>query len=286
MSGSSISGDPPGTQEGAPAVPADKPTPAPGKPGRTVPYPAQIQGEWQRDWRMGAELIGRGHISMAPGFVVVSGRRTNPLRSAPSIAWRLDPFAAAAGGISVLLTAIGFGWRTSSAKVFVVALVIGAPTLVLTWLLVRWLGRRLLEPPLSERLDWNQVSSIASNGAVVDIEIQTRSGPVQGRLVPRRRNPNLKVVLHAIRDATLPGGKGGDATRLLRPVWVDQALMLLMLSLTTGAAWVAEPWATSLLMGLGEPRDGHEPASSRCRRSRSMQGMSGHASPGIRMLPS
>ena len=41
MSGSSISGNP--SKEGR-AVPADAHT-CPRKPGRTVPYPAQIQGE-------------------------------------------------------------------------------------------------------------------------------------------------------------------------------------------------------------------------------------------------
>lgn len=206
---------------------------------------------------MGTELVGKGHLSLSYDHIVLRGRRTNPLRGGLAILWRLLTwFAAAAGGISVLLTAIGFGWRSSSPKAFLVAVVVGVPTLAVAVALLRWLGRRVLEPPVSQRLSWDQVTSIASNGAVLDVEIQTRAGPVQGRLVPGRRNRRVGPTLAAIRDARLPGGRGGDATRLLRPVWVDQATMLLMLALTTGAAWVAEPWATSMLMGLGEAREG------------------------------
>lgn len=206
---------------------------------------------------MGTELIGKGHLSIAHNRIVLVGRRTNPLRGSLAIGWRLFTwFAAVAGGLSVLLTAIGFGWRSSSAKAFLLALVVGLPTLAITLALVRWIGRRILEPPLAQRLQWEQVSSIASNGSVIDIEIQTRKGPVQGRLVPSRRNRDLRKVLGVIRDAALPGGRGGDATRLLRPTWVDQAVMLVLLLMTTGAAWIAEPWATSLLMGIGEAREG------------------------------
>jgi hypothetical protein len=206
---------------------------------------------------MGTELIGKGHLSIAKNRVVLVGRRTNPLRGALAIGWRLFTwFAAAAGGISVLLTAIGFGWRSSSPNAFLLALAVGLPTLAITLALVRWMGRRILEPPLAQRILWDQVTSIASNGSVIDIEVQTRKGPVQGRLVPGRRNKGLRTVLGTIRDAALPGGKGGDATRLLRPVWVDQAVILVLLVVTTGAAWFAEPWATSLLMGIGEAREG------------------------------
>ena len=250
MSGAPVGG-------GAPPPVDPPPAPEAAGPPPDSALPAHINGEWQRDWRMGTELIGKGHLSIAQNRVVLVGRRTNPLRGALAIGWRLLTwFAAAAGGISVLLTAIGFGWRSSSPKAFLLALAVGLPTLAVTLALVRWIGRRILEPPLAQRIEWAQVSSIASNGSVIDIEVQTRKGPVQGRLVPGRRNQGLRKALDAIRDAALPGGRGGDATRLLRPVWVDQAVMLVLLVVTTGAAWFAEPWATSLLMGIGEAREG------------------------------
>jgi hypothetical protein len=252
----------------APAAPAPETAtpeaPAPVAPAPVAPapvpndaLPAWIGGVWQRDWRLGTELIGKGHVHLAENRLVVVGRRTNPLRGALAIGWRLFTwFAAAAGGISVVLTAIGFGYRTSSPKAFIIALIVGLPTMVLVLLLVRWMGRRILEPPLANRVSWNQVSSIASNGKVLDIVIETNHGPITGRMIPRRRSRNLGAALTAIRDEQMPGGKGGDSTRMLRPVWVDQAVMLVALVMATVGAWIVEPLATSWLLGIGEARDG------------------------------
>ncbi len=247
---------PPDPRVAAPGPPASSASEPPA-PAISPALPVQIPGVWQRSWRLGTELIGRGHIHVADHRLYVVGRRTNPLRSVLAIAWRLlSWFTVAAGAISVGLTAVGFGWRTSSFQAFLFALAVGLPVFGLLWALVRWIGGRILEPGLGKAVPWGHVTEIASNGRVVDLVVQTDQGTVHGRLVPRRWNFKVRGGLDAIRDARLPGGRGGDATRAQRPVWVDQAVMLAGIVSMFIAAWISEPLVTSALLGIGEPDEG------------------------------
>lgn len=245
-------------------------TPLPPPPTPPPFTPVHLKGSWQRDWRFGTELVDAAVMSTSAEGIFVSGRRTNPVRGAVWIAFRLGWAIFSLGTfISVVLTCIGITWRACVASAAAgggcdgtwvwFGPLLAVPGLLLTGWIVRRIVRRFVEPHVAETVPWANVSVIATDGAGIDLAGNARFGSFRARLAPKGRR-ELRPFLEAIRERRLPGSRGGATGRLIRSRWIDRFAALSLLALTAWGAVRAEPWITGAAVAVERPEDAVPPA--------------------------
>jgi hypothetical protein len=275
-----------GTSVTTPSPPAAPPPP---------PFPTRLKGTWQRDWRFGTELVDAAVVSFTVDGVFVSGRWSNPIRGAFWISFRLALATLSfATFISVIFTCFGITWRacvTSSVNgggcdgtwVWFGPL-FAMPMLLFGSWVVRRIARRYIEPSVGELVPWAKVQTIATDGRGIDIAAVGKFGAFRARLAPKGKR-ELQLILAAIHDRRLPGGKGGESGALIRSPWLDRGAALTLLVLTVWGGIKMEPWVTGAAVAVDRPEDAVPPAMTAraldARRERSCAGSGGTAS-GVR----
>ncbi len=277
-----------GTSEAPPSPSAPPGPPAP-------PFPTHLKGRWQRDWRFGTELVDAAVVSFTADGVFVAGRRSNPARGALWISFRLALATLSfATFVSVIFTCIGITWRACVATsangggcdgtwVWFGPL-FAVPMLLFGSWVVRRIARRFIEPSVGELVPWAKVQTIATDGRGIDIAATGKFGVFRARLAPRGRR-ELQLLLAAIRERRLPGGKGGESASMIRSPWLDRGAALTILGLTVWGGMKAEPWVTGAAVAVDRAEDAVPPAMTAraldARGERSCAG-SGGSSSGVR----
>lgn len=245
-----------------PLTPPAELTPAPSPPPpKPPPFPTTLTGRWQRDWRLGTELVDDAMLAFTMEGVIIRGRRTNPLRGLlwllVRLGWSVGAFAAV---LSVVLTCIGLTWRSCvsassggcSGTWLWFGPMVALPSIWLTGVVVRWLLRRWLEPRVDELVPWDKVEQVATDGRGIDLVGEGRFGRFRARLDPKRRKQHQGMIA-AISERRLPEGKGGDTERLIRSPWLDRAFGgFTLVAVCAGAVWL-EPRLTAKAVGIEHP---------------------------------
>lgn len=240
--------------------------PTPPTPPVPPPFvPVHLKGSWQRDWRFGTELVDAAIVSVNADGIFVSGRRTNPLRGAIWLTFRLVWSIFSLGVfVSVVLTCIGLTWRNCVATMAAgggcdgtwvwFGPMFAVPGLWITGWIVRRIVRRYVEPVATDTIRWEKVMTIATDGRGIDLAATGRFGPFRARLAPKAPQ-KFAAFFTTIRERRLPGGRGGETGSMIRSPWIDRAGALGVLIATGwGAVW-AEPWITGAAVAVERPED-------------------------------
>lgn len=237
----------------SPPVPAGPPPP---------PFPTQLKGRWQRDWRFGTELVDAAGVSFTADGVFVSGRRSNPARGALWLSFRLAlAILSLATFVSVIFTCIGITWRSAAGSWVWFGPLFAVPILLVGSWVARRIARRFIEPNIGELVPWANVHTIATDGRGIDIAAAGKFGAFRARLAPTGpgfwgggNGRQLPMLMAAIRERRLPGGKGGETASMIRSVWLDRGATLTLVALTIWGGIKAEPWVTGAAIAPGVVR--------------------------------
>lgn len=242
----------------------------PPTPPATVFIPFHLKGRWQRDWRIGTELVDEAVLSATAEGLFVTGRKTNPVRGllwySFRVAWALLSLGAF---VSVVLTCIGVTWRacatnsTANGGCSGVWLWMGPlitlPCLLIAGWVARSVVRSFVEPRVVDRISWDKVSTIATDGKGIDLAATGSFGSFRARLAPKGRR-GVAPSLETIRKGRLPGDRGGETGRLIRPLWIDRGVALVVATGVCVGAVRMEPWLTRELVAVGTPEAAVPPA--------------------------
>ena len=203
-------------------------------------------------------------VSFTADGIFVSGRRSNPVRGGVWLGFRLVVATLSlATFLSAIFTCIGINWRAC-----VVTKVAGGscdgtwvwfgplfavPMLLFGSWVVRRMARRFIEPAVGELVPWASLQTVATDGRGIDIAATGRFGGFRARLAPKGRR-ELQLLLAAIREKRLPGGRGSESGSMIRPPWLDRGAALIVLGLTVRGGVIAEPWATGSALADGRGR--------------------------------
>jgi hypothetical protein len=217
--------------------------------------PTVLQGHWQRDWRIGRELVQKGHVLLKKDALYLKARRSSVPRAVLRSAFRVMLWVLGlATALALLLTGIGLSWRTQRWGWLLVLPTGGAVWLVVVNGFLSWIAGRILEPSVAWRVAWDDVERVASDGRTLELVFRTKIGRVVGHLVPKKPDARAKGALEAIRDGKVP--HAAVSTRRLRNRWVDRGITAAAVTFVGASAVLVEPHVSSRLMRSGLPSSG------------------------------